>query len=150
MPDRAAAPPISEQARPTRLRGLLSAARAVADADPIAVESSARDLGESRPYLAPVAWAAGAIVLLIRGLKLLALNWRLSLIELVPAAWVWVVMWDLRQHNLRSDAFRDVTVGGLTVLVLLSVVASIAAFWCNTVFAFAIGHARPRIRAAAG
>jgi hypothetical protein len=149
MADQAAAPPVQQQDRPNRLSRLLSAARAVADADPIAVETTARDLGESRRYLAPVAWGAGAIVLLIRGIKLLALNWRLSLIELVPAAWVWVVMWDLRQHNLRSDAFRQITVGGLIVLFLLSIVASVAAFWCNTVFAFSITHARPRIGAAA-
>src|SRR5215470_14069388 len=62
------------------LARLMSFARAVADADPVEIESTARRLGESRTYLAPVAWAAGAIVLLIRGIKLLFLNWRLSLI----------------------------------------------------------------------
>src|SRR5262245_58171727 len=131
------------------LARLMSVARAVADADPVEIESTARRLGESRRYLAPVAWAAGAIVLLIRGIKLLASNWRLSLIELVPAAWVWLVMWDLRQHDLRADAFRQITPGGTTVLAVLAIAASIAAFWCNTIFAFAITHPRPRIAPAA-
>jgi hypothetical protein len=128
---------------------IVSAARAVADADPAEIEAATRQLGESRRYLAPVAWAAGAMVLLVRGIKLLALNWRLSLIELVPAVWVWVVMWDLRQNALRGDAFRDVTTGGVAVLLLLTIAASTAAFWCNTVFAFAISRPRPRIAPAA-
>jgi len=89
---------------------------AVADADPAAVESAARQLGESRRILAPVAWAAGTIVLLIRGVKLLFLNWRLTLVELVPAAWVWLVMWDLKQHGLRGPEFRQVTIGGIVLL----------------------------------
>lgn len=133
------------------LAKLLVAARAVADAEPARIESTVRQLGESRAYLAPVAWAAGAIVLLIRGVKLLFLNWRLTLVELVPAVWVWVVFWDLRQHALRAEAFRQLTVGGMLLLVLLCVAVSIASFWCNTVFAFAISDPPPpRIAPAAG
>jgi hypothetical protein len=79
----------------------------VADADPTDIEAAARQLGESRRYLAPVAWAAGALVLLVRGVKLLFLNWRLTLVEFVPAAWLWLVMWDLKQHALRHAAFRE-------------------------------------------
>jgi hypothetical protein len=44
----------------------------------------------------------------------------------------------LSQHALGSDAFRDVTVGGVIVLALPSIPASVAVFWCNTVFVFAI------------
>jgi hypothetical protein len=136
MPQRAAAPPVREQDQPTTVPSrIAAAARAVADADPAEIETTARQLGESRRFLAPVAWAAGAIVLLIRGIKLLLLNWRLTLIELVPAAWVWVVMWDLKQHALRGDAFRQITVAGVVGLALLSTAASTAGFWCNTVFA---------------
>jgi hypothetical protein len=137
---------VADQPPPAGLRArIVAVARAVADADPAEIEATARQLGESRRYLAPVAWAAGAIVLLIRGVKLLVLNWRLSLIELVPAAWVWIVMWDLRQHALRGETFRDVTVRDIADLTLITVAASIAAFWCNTVFAFAITHPKPRI-----
>jgi hypothetical protein len=119
--------------------------RAIANADPTEIEATARQLGESSRYLAPVAWAAGALVLLVRGVKLLFLNWRLTLIELVPAAFLWVVMWDLKQHALRHAAFRQITLGGVIVLTVVLVAASIASFWCNTVFGFAIGHAHPRI-----
>jgi hypothetical protein len=144
MPQRIAASAAPDQS-PSTFRRIALAARAVADADPDEIETTARQLGESRRYLAPLAWAAGAIMLLVRGIKLLLLNWRLTLIELVPAIWVWLVMWDLRQHALRNDAFRQITVGGMIVLALLTVAASVAAFWWNTVFAFAITHAQARI-----
>src|SRR5690242_15819550 len=89
-----------------RLRQLVRLAREVGDADAVKIEETAREFGELRRYLAPVAWAAGALVLAVRGIKLLILNWRLSLIELVPAALVWVVMWDLKDHTLRGGPFR--------------------------------------------
>jgi hypothetical protein len=127
------------------VRRLVRTARAVADADPTQIESTARQLGESRRYLAPLAWAAGTIVLLVRGVKLLVLNWRLTLIELVPALLVWVVMWELKHHTLRAVPFREVTLGGLLVMAAVAVLASVAALWCNTVFGFAITHPRPLI-----
>lgn len=134
--------------REIRLKKVWQLARAVADAEPGKIESAARQFGESRPYLAPVAWAAGTIVLLIRGVKLLVLNWRLSLIQLVPAIWIWLAMWDLKQHTLRGAPFRQVTLGGVVLVVALSIVVSTAAFWCNTVFAFAIDVLPPQIRPA--
>jgi hypothetical protein len=120
-------------------------ARTVADADAVRIEAAARQFGESRRYLAPVAWAAGAIVLLVRGVKLLLVNWRLALIELVPAAWVWFVMYELKQHALRGAAFRQITLGGVILAALMAVALTTAALWCNTVFAYAISNARPEI-----
>lgn len=95
-----------------------------------------------------MAWAAGALVLAVVGIRLLVLNWRLSLVELVPAAWVWLVMWDLKQHALRGAAFRQLTPGGVVLLVVGAVLLTIASLWCNTVFAFAITDQPPRIGAA--
>jgi hypothetical protein len=146
MPTATQTAPPPDQTRPrTALARIALLARAVADADPVQVESAARQLGESRRYLAPVAWGAGAMVLLVRGVKLLVLNWRLSLIELVPAVWVWLVLWDLKHGSLRHDAFREITVAGMVLLGLVTIGASVAAFWCNTVFAFAITHPTPQI-----
>jgi hypothetical protein len=133
----------------SRRADLARLARAVADADPATIEAATRRFGEARPFLAPVAWAAGTMVLLVRGVKLLLLNWRLTLIQLVPAGWIWVTMWDLKQHTLRGAPFRQITAGGMIVLVVGSIAVSILAFWCNTVFAFAIDAAPPpRIRPA--
>ncbi len=131
-----------------RVDELIRLSRAVADADADTIESTARRFGESRSYLAPVAWAAGTMVLLIRGIKLLLLNWRLSLIQFVPAGWIWLVMFELKQHTLRGAPFRQVTLGGMIVVTALSIVVSVAAFWCNTVFAFAIDDPPPAIRPA--
>src|SRR5215472_9749596 len=78
---------------------LVRAVRAVADADPAQIEAATRQFGQSRRYLTPVAWAAGSIVLLVRGIKLLCLNWRLTLIELVPAAPHRRLSSDLSQHS---------------------------------------------------
>lgn len=126
----------------SRLRSL---AGAVAQAEPAAVEAAARSLGSSRRYLAPVAWAAGALVLVVRGIKLLLLNWRLTLVEILPAFWVWLIMYDLKQHALRSAAFRQLGLWLSLGLLLLCVSATIAAFWCNTVFGFAVAAERPLI-----
>ena len=122
-----------------------SLADAVVGADPAAIEAAARRLGRSRRYLAPVAWAAGALVLMVRGIELLVLNWRLTLVEILPAFWVWLIMYDLKQHALRGAVFREVGWAAALALVLLCVVATIAAFWCNTVFGFAIAAERPLI-----
>jgi hypothetical protein len=120
-------------------------ARQVAAADPSKIESWTNELANSRRYLAPLAWAAGALVLAIKGIKLLVVNWRLSLIELVPAVWVWVVMWDLKQHTLRGAAFRQLTVGGAILMAVAAIGLSIASFWCNTVFGFAIEDDRAKV-----
>jgi hypothetical protein len=135
--------PASRRARLVRL------IRAVADADGKEIEAAVRQLGESRPFLTPIAWAAGACVLLIRGIKLLLVNWRLSLIELVPAAWIWLVMWDLKRHALRGAAFQELTWGGTVLLAVIAVGITLVAIWCNTVFAFAVDTDPPKVGPAA-
>jgi hypothetical protein len=129
-----------------RVKGLVVA---IANADPGDIESASRQLGESRKFLAPVAWAAGTLVLLVQGIKLLFLNWRLSLVQLIPAAWVWLASWDLKQHLLHGRSFAHLTFPERAALVVAILALTIAAFWCNTVFAFAIdGPPPPRIRPA--
>src|SRR3954447_1370953 len=127
---------------------LVDAVKAVADADPEQIEATARRLGASRRYLTPVAWVAGMLVLVVRGIKLLFTNWRLLLIELVPATWVWVTLWDLRREGLRAPPLRNVTVSDVLIAVAISSVLSIAALWCNCVFAFAISQRQARLRPA--
>jgi hypothetical protein len=127
---------------------LVSIVRAVADADPARIEAEVRKLGTSRRYLAPVAWATGALLLVLRGLKLLILNWRLTLVELVPALWVWLVTYDLKPHGLRAAPLRHLSIDHLAVGLSICVVASIAAFWFNIVFGLAITQPRPEIRSA--
>lgn len=132
--------------RRARISGLIAA---VANADPSAIENATRQLGESRKYLAPIAWAAGAMVLLVQGVKLLILNWRLSLVQLIPAAWIWLTSWDLKQHLLHGSAFEHLNLLERIVLIVGIICFTIAAFWCNAVFAFAIDQPPPpRVRPA--
>src|SRR6478609_7045581 len=138
----------------TRLRRgvvrLVDVVGAVADADPEEIEATAKRLGSSRRYLAPVAWVAGMLVLVVRGIKLLLTNWRLLLVELVPATWVWVTIWDLRREGLRAPPLQHVTVQEVLLTVGFASVWALAALWCNCVFGFAItqrhAHLRPAIK----
>jgi hypothetical protein len=130
----------------SRFATLTRLIRAVAEVDGAAIESAARQLGESRRILAPVAWVAGTLVLLLRGVKLLILNWRLSLIQLVPAIWVWLAMWDLKQHLFHGASFRHPPFWVLLAAGAAVVLLTMVALWCNAVFAFAIdGPPPPRI-----
>ena len=128
-----------------RLGRLVAAARAVADAEPGRIEATVMHFSGTRRYLAPVAWATGTLVLVVRGLKLLLLNWRLTLIELVPAVWVWIALWDLKRHGLRAEPLRHFTPGQVLLGLGIAMGFSIAAFWCNTIFGFAITHQPPLI-----
>ena len=134
---------MARRSRRARLTGLITA---IANADPSAIENATRQLGESKKFLAPVAWAAGTMVLLVHGIKLLILNWRLSLVQLIPAAWIWLATWDLKEHLLHGSSFAHLPLLARIVLALTIVAFTIVSFWCNAVFAFAIdGPPPPRV-----
>lgn len=116
---------------------------AVRDAEPTKVEAALEGLGESRRLFAPVGFAAGVIVLFFDGLKSLVLNWRLALVELVPAVWIWFTFWDLKQHFLHGRTFAYIH--GPTALAVAAgaVLVTAAAYWCNVVFAFAVSGPKP-------
>ena len=100
-------------------------------------------MGQSRRILTPLAWVAGTLVLLINGIKLLILNWRLTILQLVPASWVWLAMWDLKRHLLHGDSFAHLTLPERVLLIAAILAFSVLAYWCNTVFAFAIDAPPP-------
>ena len=122
---------------------------AVRDADPAEVEIALRNLTGSRRWLKPLGYVIGGFVLLLDGLKILVTNWRLSLIEVIPAVWIWLTLWDLKAHFLRGREFYIVR-GPLAFVVAAVVIAvSITAYACNAIFAFAVaGEQPPRIRTA--
>jgi hypothetical protein len=81
--------------------------------------------------------------------KLLFTNWRLTLVQILPAMWIWAAMLDLKAHALHGKEFHLLH-GPLLGLVLL-VIATLTAgsFFLNAVFAFAISRpGRPEIRPA--
>lgn len=138
------------QARRAAVRLLAGLVRAVSSADPEAIDAAVVQLGRSRRYLAPLGWAAGTVGLMLGGVKLLIVNWRLSLLELVPAACIWLTTWDLKQHFLYGTPFEQLNGLVLAILWLVVVLFTILSLACNTVFAFAIdGPPPPRITPAA-
>ncbi|HEX7279456.1 MAG TPA: hypothetical protein VF255_07515 [Solirubrobacterales bacterium] len=107
------------------------------------------DLSRSRRYLAPLALAVGGIAMLLGGVRLLFSNWRLTLIQVLPAVWIWLAMYDLRVHLLHDREFRDWEGVFLVALILLIAAITVVVFFFNAVFGFAIAQkGTPRVGAA--
>ena len=123
-----------------RMRALVGAIR---EGDDATVQQAVLDLSRSRRILAPLAFLVGAFAMLFEGLKLLFSNWRLTLIEILPAMWIWAAMVDLKAHVLHGKSFHVVE-GPVLIPVILAIVAITAAcFYLNAVFAFAIAKPGP-------
>lgn len=122
---------------------------AIRQGDDDAVQALVLDLSRQHRIFAPLALVVGAIAMLFEGVKLLVTNWRLTLVQLLPAMWIWVAMIDLKAHALHGKSFH-VMRGPILIPVVLAIAAITAAsFFLNAVFAFAIakpGH--PEIRPA--
>ena len=96
-------------------------------------------LSRYRSWLAPLAFVAGAFVMLFDGVKLLFTNWRLTLVQVLPAMWIWAAMYDLKGHWLHGKTFHVVTGPAVVIPVVLGIAAITAAgFYLNAVFAYAI------------
>ena len=44
--------------------------------------------------------------MLFQGVKLLVINWRLTLVEILPAMWIWAAMLDLKVHVFQGKQFH--------------------------------------------
>ena len=111
----------------------MDAAAAVRSTDPASVESALTELGGRRRWLKPLAYAAGTVAVVFDGVLLLIRHWRLTLLQLLPAAWIWVMTWNLRHHAFANP---DITTG-ISILVAVGVLLGAqAAYWCNATFAY--------------
>jgi hypothetical protein len=125
--------------------------RAIEESDEAKIEEAVLRLGRSRRVFSPLAFAVGAFTLLFDGLKLLMSNWRLTLIQILPAIWVWLAMADLKAHVLHGNSFTVVRGPVLIPIILVIVAITVASFFLNAVFAFAITRSGPpEIRPAVG
>jgi hypothetical protein len=124
--------------------------QAVRDSDREVVDEIILRLSRSRPWLAPLALAIGAFAMLFDGVKLLFTNWRLTLIQVLPAMWIWLAMYDLKLHALKGKTFHVLTGPAVVIPLVLAVAAvTMASFYLNAVFAYAIADpGPPRIRPA--
>jgi hypothetical protein len=138
----------------SRLRELASMERArelvkaIREGDEAMVEAAVLRMSRSRRWLAPLALAVGAFEMLFQGVKLVFSNWRLTLVQVLPAMWIWLAMLDLKAHALHGRSFH--VLSGPIVIPAVALIAAItaAAFFLNAVFAFAIaGAGPPEVRA---
>ena len=138
-----------ETRRATLARQLMRVVEGIRKGDDDAVQQLVLELSRRHRIFAPLALVVGAIAMLFEGVKLLVTNWRLTLVQLLPAMWIWVAMIDLKAHVLHGKSFHVVR-GPVLVPIILAIVAITAAgFFLNAVFAFAIskpGH--PEIKPA--
>jgi hypothetical protein len=142
-----------ETSRRSRREVLKTQGRALIDAiqsgDEAAVESAVIALSRSRRIFAPLVFAVGAFVMLFQGLRLVSVNWRLLLIQVLPAMWIWAAMLDLKAHAVKGKDFHTWTGPGALSLVALIALVTAAGFFLNAVFAFSITQpGRPQIRPA--
>ncbi len=122
---------------------------AIRESDEAQLEDAVLELSRSRRLLAPLALAVGAFAMLFDGVKLLVTNWRLTLVQVLPAMWIWAAMIDLKAHLLHGDSFHVLRGPVLIPVVLAIAVITAASFYLNAVFAFAIVEpGRPKIRPA--
>jgi hypothetical protein len=131
--------------RPSRREHLTARVSTIVEAikDEQAPSEAVLRLSRSRRWLAPLALAVGAFEMLFEGLKLLVLNWRLLLIQVLPALWVWAAMLDLKLHVLHGKSVHSLKGPVLIPIALAIVAVTIAGFFLNTVFAFSIAGPRP-------
>jgi len=123
--------------------------RAVRDGDEAMVEDAVLRLSRSRRLFAPLAFMVAGIVTLYDGVKLLFSNWRLTLVQLLPAVWIWLAMLDWKAHALHGKSFHVLRGPILIPLVLLITALTAGSFFLNAVFGFAIsGPVPPEVRPA--
>jgi uncharacterized membrane protein len=137
----------------SRRRAAVRQGRALLEAirqnDEAAVESAVLALSRSRRIFAPLVLALGAFVMLFQGVRMLFSNWRLTLIQVLPAMWIWLALLDLKAHTLRGKEFHTWHGGAELLLVLGITLVTAACFYLNAVFAFAISQpGQPTIRPA--
>ena len=126
-----------------------SLVRAIQDNDEAKIEEAILRLSESRRVFAPLAFAVGAFAMLFNGLKLLVTNWRLTLVQILPAMWIWLAMFDLKAHVLHGKSFNVLRGPILIPIGLLIIAITVASFFLNAVFAFAVSRpGRPEVRPA--
>lgn len=122
---------------------------AIRNGDDAQVETVILSLSQRSRLLAPLTLVVGAFAMLFQGVKLLFTNWRLTLIQVLPAMLVWLAMLDLKLHLLKGKSLRTVE-GPILIPIIVGIAAlTAAAYFLNAVFAFSVADpVRPEIRAA--
>lgn len=132
-----------------RLRRSVDAARrVVVDAGAMSDEELLATLGQlrvGRVLAGPLRFFAGAVLLVLHGVLLLIGNWRLLLLELVPAIWIAAVLWDWRFHVVEGNELVEVHGLWAPAIAAFVVLATVVSYWCNVAFVHAAVGTRPTL-----
>jgi hypothetical protein len=101
------------------------------------VEATILALSNQSRHLAPRALVVGAFVMLFQWVKLRFANWKLTLVLMLPAMWIWAAMIDLRTHALCGKEFHVFRRPLAAPLLLVIATITAVTFYLNAVFAFA-------------
>src|SRR5262249_59799581 len=104
--DSAGVPASAQSRREILVSGIRKVVRAIQENDEDAVQDAVLRLSRSRRLFAPLAFVVGAFAMLFQGLRLLVTNWRLTLIQILPAMWIWLALYDLKAHVLHGKSFN--------------------------------------------
>jgi hypothetical protein len=141
--DSAGVPASAQSRREVLVSGTRKLVRAIEENDEDAVQAAVLRLSQSRRAFAPLAFAVGAFAMLYQGLRLLVTNWRLTLIQILPAGWIWLAMYDLKAHVLHGKSFHALHGPVLIPINLVVIAITAACFFLNAVFALAIARSGP-------
>jgi len=97
-------------------------------------------LSRSHRLFAPLAYTVGAFAMLLGGLRRLIGDWWLIAIELLPAIWLWLAMYDLRQQAFHGRSFHGAHEARLAPIAVLILAVTMAAVFLNVIFAFAVSE----------
>jgi len=124
----------------------VAATSAVRATDPSRIQEIVADLSGRSRWLTPLAYLAGTLAVVFDGIALLFTSWRLTLLQLVPAAWIYAMTWNIRSHML---AHQHPPLTHVALIAVGEMIAAQAAYWCNATFAFTLTQdGIPRISAA--
>ena len=124
-------------------------ARAVQENDEQTVQETVMRLSESRRGLGFLAMLVDGFATVFHGLRLLFTNWRLALVQILPATWIWLAIIDLKAHVVHGKSFHVLRGPVLIPVFALIMGITAAVFFLNAVFAYSITRpGTPEIRPA--
>ena len=125
---------------------LVATTEAIRGVHPSQVQDLVADLSGRSRWLAPLAYVAGTIALVFDGVVLLLRSWRLLLLQLASAVWIWGASWNLRTHLF---SHKHPPLSKAWLIAAGALVMTQIAYWCNATFAFTLTQGQPiRIRPA--
>jgi hypothetical protein len=122
---------------------------AIRNGDDALVESTIISISQRSRLLTPLTFVVGAFAMLFQGVKLLVTNWRLTLIQILPAMLIWLAMLDLKIHMFRGKQLHVIRGPVLIPVIVALALLTSGAYYLNAVFAFSVSKSgKPEIRPA--